>query len=105
MSVSYQVINPETHEVEQATTAARSLLTVDGIRFMFTGVVQNFMGFNAVGVIIVAMVGVGVAEEAGLVDALIRKLVIVAPAGICSPTSWSSSASSRASPPMPATWS
>ena len=78
-SVSYQVINPETHEVEDATTAARSLLTVDGIRFMFTGVVQNFMNFNAVGVIIVAMVGVGVAEEAGLVKALIRKLVIVTP--------------------------
>jgi aminobenzoyl-glutamate transport protein len=47
---------------------------------MFTGVVPNFMGFNAVGVIIVAMVGVGVAEEAGLVKVLIRKLVIVAPA-------------------------
>jgi aminobenzoyl-glutamate transport protein len=79
LSVSYQVINPETHEVEDATTTARSLLTVDGIRFMFTGVVQNFMNFNAVGVIIVAMVGVGVAEEAGLVKALIRKLVVVTP--------------------------
>ena len=79
LSVSYQVINPDTHEVEDATTAARSLLTVDGIRFMFTGVVQNFMNFNAVGVIIVAMVGVGVAEEAGLVKALIRKLVVVTP--------------------------
>ena len=61
------------------TTVARSLLTADGIRFMFTGVVQNFMNFQAVGVIIVAMVGVGVAEESGLVNALIRKLVIVAP--------------------------
>ena len=70
------------HEVEDATTVARSLLTVDGIRFMFTGVVQNFMNFNAVGVIIVAMVGVGVAEEAGLVKALIRKLVVVAPAEV-----------------------
>ena len=79
LSVSYQRINPETHEVEDVTTVARSLLTVDGIRFMFTGVVQNFMNFNAVGVIIVAMVGVGVAEEAGLIKALIRKLVIVAP--------------------------
>ena len=39
------------------------------------------MNFNAVGVIIVAMVGVGVAEEAGLINALIRKLVHVAPAG------------------------
>jgi aminobenzoyl-glutamate transport protein len=32
-----------------------------------------------VGVIIIAMVGVGVAEEAGLVKSLIRKLVIIAP--------------------------
>lgn len=80
--VTYQAYNPATHEIEPASTAARSLLTVEGIRFMFTGVVPNFMGFNAVGVIIVAMVGVGVAEEAGLVKALIRKLVVVAPPGL-----------------------
>jgi aminobenzoyl-glutamate transport protein len=79
VKVAYEVINPDTHKIEKMTTMARSLLTVDGIRFMYTGVVQNFMNFQAVGVIIVAMVGVGVAEEAGLVNALIRKLVIVSP--------------------------
>ena len=79
VAISYQVINPDTHALETATAAARSLLTADGIRFMFTGVVTNFMGFQAVGVIIVAMVGVGVAEDSGLVKALIRKLVIIAP--------------------------
>src|SRR5215510_7246990 len=77
--VAYEIINPETHKIEKLVTEARSLLTVDGIRFMFTGVVQNFMSFQAVGVIIVAMVGVGVAEESGLVNALIRKLVVVSP--------------------------
>lgn len=79
VSVSFQQVNIETDKVEPMTVAARSLLTVEGIRFMFTGIVQNFMNFNAVGVIIIAMVGVGVAEEAGLVKALIRKLVVVAP--------------------------
>lgn len=77
--VTFQAYNPASGDIEEVTTAARSLLTVEGLRFMFTGVVPNFMGFNAVGVIIVAMVGVGVAEEAGLVKVLIRKLVIVAP--------------------------
>ncbi len=77
--VSYQAYNVATGDIEPVTTAARSLLTIEGIRFMYTGVVQNFMNFNAVGVIIIAMVGVGVAEEAGLVKALIRKLVIIAP--------------------------
>lgn len=79
LKATYQVLNPETNELATVTTAAESLLTAAGIRFMFTGVVRNFMNFNAVGVIIVAMVGVGVAEAAGLVNALIRKLVIVAP--------------------------
>jgi aminobenzoyl-glutamate transport protein len=78
-SVTYDAINPETHDIEETTTAVRSLLTADGIRFMYSEVVQNFMNFNAVGVIIVAMLGVGVAESAGLVSALIRKLVAVAP--------------------------
>jgi aminobenzoyl-glutamate transport protein len=37
------------------------------------------MSFTAVGLMIAAMVGAGVAEESGLVNALIRKLVIVSP--------------------------
>lgn len=80
-SVSYQVVNPETHKVETATSAARSLLTVAGIRDMYVRLVPNFMNFTAVGLLIVAMVGAGVAEESGLVKSLIRKLVLVSPNG------------------------
>ncbi|GAA1402801.1 AbgT family transporter [Catellatospora coxensis] len=61
------------------TTAIRSLLTADGIRFIFTSAVTNFTNFGVVGVILVAMIGVGLAERAGLIGALIRKLVAVAP--------------------------
>lgn len=78
-SVTYESINPETHAIEQLTTKAQSLLSRDGIRFMYAEVINNFMSFQAVGVIIVAMLGVGVAETSGLIDALIRKLVKVAP--------------------------
>lgn len=78
--VSYDVYDMDTGQIVRATTEARSLLTIDGIRFMYTGVVGNFMSFQAVGVIIVAMVGVGVAEESGLIKALIRKLVASSPA-------------------------
>src|SRR5215470_9488033 len=78
-SVTFEAVNPETDQVGPVTTAAKSLLTGDGIRFMYENVVRNFMDFNAVGVIIVAMLGVGVAEASGLIAALIRKLVQVAP--------------------------
>jgi aminobenzoyl-glutamate transport protein len=79
-SATYESINPDTHQPEEVTATAKSLLTADGIRFMYSNVIANFMSFNAVGVIIVAMLGVGVAETAGLVKSLIRKLVQVAPA-------------------------
>ncbi|WP_445147843.1 AbgT family transporter [Baekduia sp. Peel2402] len=60
---------------------AKGLLTGDGIRFIFTTFVSNFLGFAAVGVILVAMIGVGVAEYSGLVGALIRKLVAISTPG------------------------
>ena len=78
-SVTYQTDQPRDPRGRRGHDRAQSLLTRDGIRFMYAGVVQNFMNFTAVGVIIVAMLGVGVAESAGLIKALIRKLVMVAP--------------------------
>jgi aminobenzoyl-glutamate transport protein len=78
-SVTYQTIDPETDDIIQNTTTVNSLLTTDGIRFLFTSMIRNFMSFGPVGVILVAMIGVGLAEEAGLVRALIQKIVSVAP--------------------------
>lgn len=69
----------EDYEIQHETISIQSLLTVEGIRFLFTSFVNNFASFTVVSVIFVAMIGVGVAEEAGLMAALIRKLVLVAP--------------------------
>ena len=81
-SATYEAVDPVSHEVVERTTAVRSLLSADGIRFMFTSIVPNFLGFGAVGVIIVAMIGVGLAEESGLIATLVRKIVEIAPRSI-----------------------
>ncbi len=78
-SVTQQSVDPQTEKLVSTTVDARSLLTTEGIRFIYTSVIPNFMGFTAVGLIIVAMIGVGVAEASGLIKALIRKLVAVSP--------------------------
>ncbi|RWO26948.1 MAG: AbgT family transporter [Mesorhizobium sp.] len=79
-AVTFERINADTHEIETATTEIRSLLSIEGIRFLYASLIPNFMSFTAVGLMIAAMVGAGVAEESGLVTALIRKLVVVSPA-------------------------
>src|SRR5262245_5883361 len=78
-AVTYQVVDERKAKVETRTETARSLLAADGIRFIYARLVPNFLGFSAMGLMIVAMMGVGVAEESGLVKALIRKLVVVSP--------------------------
>jgi aminobenzoyl-glutamate transport protein len=78
-SVSQQAIDPLTEKIQTSTVTVRSLLSTEGIRFMYSSIIPSFMGFTAVGLIIVAMIGVGVAEEAGLIKALIRRLVAVSP--------------------------
>src|SRR5262249_44727501 len=64
---------------QDETIDVKSLLTTEGVRFMYSSLIPNFMGFAAVGLMIVAMVGAGVAESSGLVNALIRKLVVISP--------------------------
>jgi aminobenzoyl-glutamate transport protein len=76
---SYKDLDEKTYTVETRTVAARSLLTTEGIRFIYSSLIPSFMGFTAVGLMIVALVGAGVAEESGLVKALIRKMVLISP--------------------------
>ena len=69
------------YEVVTETVKIEGLLTADGIRFLFTSFVPNFMGFTAMGIILIVMIGVGVSERSGLIASLIRKLVASSPAG------------------------
>jgi aminobenzoyl-glutamate transport protein len=56
-----------------------SLLSADGIRFILTSMARDFSNFGPVAIILVVMVGVGLAEQAGLMTALIKKIVEVTP--------------------------
>lgn len=84
--VAYDVVLQEEvtipdYTIQEETFEVRSLLSIDGIRYIFANFVNNFAGFAVVAVTLIAMAGVGVAEHAGMMSALIRKLVAVAPKG------------------------
>jgi aminobenzoyl-glutamate transport protein len=66
-------------------TKVHGLLTADGVRFLFTSFVANFRNFAALAIILVVMLGVGLAESAGLIGALIRKLVSISSASLLTP--------------------
>ncbi|MEM9740707.1 MAG: AbgT family transporter [Pseudomonadota bacterium] len=64
---------------EDGMIRAISLMNGEGVRRIFTGLVDNFTGFAPLGVVLVAMIGVGVAEKSGLLSAAVRGMVLGAP--------------------------
>ncbi len=64
---------------EDGMIRAVSLLNGDGVRRIFTNLVTNFTSFAPLGVVLVAMLGVGVAEKSGLLSAAVRAMVLSAP--------------------------
>ncbi len=56
-----------------------NLLSIDGLHRILTSMVTNFTSFAPLGTVLVAMLGIGVAEKSGLIGAAIRLLVISAP--------------------------
>ncbi|HMA98457.1 MAG TPA: AbgT family transporter [Wenzhouxiangella sp.] len=62
-----------------ASIEAVSLMNAEGVRMIFGNLVSNFVNFAPLGVVLVAMLGVGVAEKSGLLSAMVRGIVLNAP--------------------------
>jgi aminobenzoyl-glutamate transport protein len=63
----------------------RSLLNGDGLRWLVANLVENFVGFAPLGVVLVALLGVGVADKSGLLSAVIRSIVVKVPSFLIVP--------------------
>jgi len=67
------------------TGEVKSQLTGDALAGFLAGMVKTFTEFHPLGVVLVAMLGVGVAEQAGFVSAAIKRLVSVTPRALLTP--------------------
>lgn len=77
----WSVVNPQT----QVTIQATSLLTGEAARDVWLNLVHNFTSFEPLGVVLVAMIGIGLAERCGLLGAILKGLVLVTPAWLLTP--------------------
>ena len=68
-----------THPGDQSVITANNLLSSDGLRWMYTNVMLNFVKFPPLGYALTAMIGIGIAEGSGLFAAMVKALVLHAP--------------------------
>lgn len=68
------------HPGEEGTIVEiKNLLSAEGIQYIFTSMTDNFIGFAPLGVVLLTMLGIGVAERTGLISALLRGFVLSIP--------------------------
>ncbi len=73
--LNWEAIHPGTGE----TIRTVNLLSQEGIHKILLEMVDNFTSFAPLGIVLVAMLGIGIAEQSGLIHALIKLLVLNAP--------------------------
>ncbi|HTE06330.1 MAG TPA: AbgT family transporter [Planctomycetota bacterium] len=63
----------------------QDMLTLQAFAAFLSGMVRTFTGFPPLGVVLVALLGVGVAEHAGFIDAAMKALLAVTPRQLLTP--------------------
>ncbi|ENH98036.1 AbgT putative transporter [Gracilibacillus halophilus YIM-C55.5] len=69
------VTNPTSDETVEVT----NLFSAEGIQYIFENAVGNFIGFAPLGAVLVTMLGIGLAEQTGLVHAFLKATVFAFP--------------------------
>lgn len=75
------VLHPRSGEV----VAPVNLMSAEGLQRIMAGLVTNFTGFAPLGTVLVALIGIGVAEHSGLIGACLRIVVLNAPRFLLTP--------------------
>lgn len=71
--------------LQETTVTVKSMLTKEGAVYMLTNAISNFTGYAPLGMTLAAMLGVGVAEQSGLINALLKSTVKITPARLITP--------------------
>jgi aminobenzoyl-glutamate transport protein len=73
--LGWEVVHPASGEVIRTV----NLLSKQGLERIIDDMVHNYTSFAPLGIVMVAILGIGIAEGSGLIGALIRKLVLASP--------------------------
>ena len=74
MQATYNTVNPNTNELESTLVAVENLLSFDGMKFLIGNATTNFISFAPLGTLLLALIGITIAESTGLIETLTKRL-------------------------------
>ncbi len=76
VQATYSRMNMTTNKLESTLVAVENLCNYDGIKYIVSNAVVNFMSFTTLSTLLVALIGVSVAKSTGLLDAIIKRRLV-----------------------------
>ena len=73
MQSTYNVVNANTGELEPTLVTVENLFNYDGMKYIFSNAARNFISFAPLSMMLIALIGVSVAESTGLITAVIKR--------------------------------
>ena len=67
------------------TFEAKNILTRDGLFWAVSSIVDNFINFAPLGIVLVGMLGIGIAERTGFIGAALKAMLMIVPARLLTP--------------------
>ena len=80
-TVGVTVTNPATGKVVNVV----NLFSIDGLHRMILEATRNFLAYPPLGISLMCLLGIGIAEHSGLMNAMVRLLVLASPAKLITP--------------------
>ena len=76
MQSTYSIVGKNTQILEKTLVTVENLLNYDGLSYFISNAAVNFISFTPLSMLLISLLGVGIAESTGLLDTIIRKKLL-----------------------------
>lgn len=75
MQATYDTINSNTKELIPTLVAVENMLSFDGMKYMISNATKNFISFAPLGMLLISLIGITVAESTGFIETFSKRFL------------------------------
>lgn len=75
MQATYQTINNQTGQIETTLITVENMFGFNGLKYFISNASKNFISFTTLSNLLMALIGLGIAQATGLIDTFIKRVL------------------------------
>lgn len=73
MQGTYSEVNTQTYELNSTLVTVNNMLSFDGMKYIFSNALRDFLSFAPLGMLIITLIGVSIAKATGFLDTFCKR--------------------------------